>query len=248
MTGTIHIIGLGPGSLDYLPPAGRAALESVDVIVGYTTYIKLIRELAPETPRLRSGMRKEVDRARQAIDQAIKGKDVAVISSGDPGIYGMAGLIFELCEKIETHINIQVHPGISALNAAASLLGAPLMTDFTVISLSDQLVPLEEIKNRLDAIAPTDFILCIYNPKSKSRTAPFEYACSTLLEHRPPDTLVGIVRKAYRDGQEIEIIKLQDLPTSDINMVTLMIVGNHLTEIINGKMVTRRGYHKKYEF
>lgn len=246
--GNINIIGLGPGDTQHLTPAGRSAIEKADVIVGYTTYIKLIADLAPGIPRQASGMRKEVERAREAVSLAAQGKSVAVISSGDPGIYGMAGLLFEMQEKIETDIEIQIYPGISALNAAASLLGAPLMTDFAVISLSDQLVPLEAIHKRLEAAAQSDFILCLYNPKSRQRIEPFELACETLLQHRSADTLVGIVRKAYRQGQEVEIISLQDLPTSEINMLTVIIVGNHLTEMINGKMVTRRGYHDKYDF
>ena len=247
MSGQVNVIGLGPGSQDLLAPVARQTLRRAHVILGYRTYLDLIADIAPETPRRASGMRAEVDRAREALQLAGEGHTVVVVSSGDPGIYGMAGLLFEMREQSLLDVEITVLPGISALNAAASLLGAPLMTDFAVISLSDQLVPLEEITRRLDMTAQTDFILCLYNPKGKKRVKPFEQACRILLTHRKPETVVGIVRKAYREGQEVKLVRLADLPDCDIDMLTVILIGNDKTGIIDGKMVTPRGYGNKYD-
>lgn len=246
MTGVVKVVGIGPGSLEMLAPASRAAIESADVIVGYTTYLKLIIDLAIDVPRKASGMRAEIKRAEYALATAAEGKTVAMVSGGDPGIYGMAGLMFEMRRKLGVEVEIEVYPGISALNAAASLLGAPLMTDFAVISLSDALVPLEQIARRLEAAAQTDFILCIYNPKGKQRTRPFELACETLGKYRPPDTWVGVVRKAFRPGQQVDVMRLEQLADADIDMLTVLIVGNQDTAMLNGRLVTARGYQNKY--
>jgi precorrin-3B C17-methyltransferase len=248
MRGVVKVVGLGPGSLDLMAPAALQAIESSDVILGYSTYLNLIADIAPDIPRVGSGMRKEVDRAREAINLAAEGKTVAVVSSGDPGVYGMAGLIFEMREQIQQAVEIEVYPGITAVNAAASLLGAPLMTDFVTLSLSDQLTPLDEITQRLDMAAKTDFVICLYNPKGKKRHRPFDLACEILLNWRSQETPVGIVRKAYRSGQEVEIIRLKDLPTTNIDMFTVLIVGNRDTQILDGKMVTPRGYQNKYVY
>lgn len=248
MSGAIWVVGIGPGSLDYMTPAARQVIETADVILGYKTYLRLIESLVPKTPREASGMRKEVERVGRAVDLAKEGKRVAVISSGDAGIYGMAGLVYEvLRQRDESEIAVQVIPGISALNAAASLLGAPLMTDFAVVSLSDQLVPLDEILSRLTAAAQADFVLCLYNPKGMRRTLPFERCCEILLQQRAPDTPVGIVRAAYRDGQRVEIVTLAELPGADVDMLTIVLVGNSRTAVHRGKLVTARGYADKYK-
>ena len=246
--GVVKVVGIGPGSLDYLAPACRAAIESADVIVGYTTYLKLIIDLATDVPRKASGMRSEVKRARMALELAAEGKTVVMVSSGDPGIYGMAGLMYELQHKQKLDVEIEVFPGISALNAAASLLGAPLMTDFAVVSLSDALVPLEQINKRLESVARTDFIICLYNPKGKKRTRPFEMACQTMSKYRLMQTWVGVVRKAFRPGQCVEIMQLKDLSTAEIDMLTVIVVGNQNTVCMDGKLVTPRGYQEKYAF
>ena len=246
MTGKVSVIGLGPGSLDLLSPLSLFALESADVIMGYTTYLDLIKDLVPDIPRLRSGMRGEVQRAKQSLEIALQGMHVVLVSGGDPGIYGMAGLVFELKEEMRANVEIQVLPGISALNAAAALLGAPLMTDFCAISLSDQLLPLDEIAGRLEAAAKSDFIITLYNPKSRLRVQPFELANEILLKWRPPSTLVGIVHQAFRSRQKEEIIRLEELIHAAVDMQSLIIIGNQNTELMEGKMVTRRGYQRKY--
>ena len=248
MTGLIIVVGLGPGELGHMTPAARQALESADIIYGYKTYLNLIADVAPHLPRAGSGMRQEVSRVNHCVDEALTGKRVALISSGDAGVYGMAGLVFEvLRERSLSDVPVEIIPGVSALNAAAALLGAPLMTDFAAISLSDQLVPRDEILRRVDLAAQADFILCLYNPKGKNRVEPFERACQILARHRTPDTPVGIVRAAYRDEQEVEIITLAQLPAAEVNMVTILIVGNSRTQLYNGKMITPRGYADKYE-
>lgn len=245
MTGSISIIGIGPGSLDWLAPGARLALENAEIILGYRTYLRQIETIAMHTFRESSGMRHEVERARRAIELAQGRRRVALVSSGDSGIYGMAGLVLEMLG--ETPIHVEVLPGISALNAAASLLGAPLMTDFAVVSLSDHLTPLDDILRRVEFAARGGFIICFYNPRSHQRTEPFERACQILLEHCAPDTLVGVVKAAYRAEQEVRHMKLSDLPAFDIGMNTIVIVGNSTTRIINGRMVTPRGYERKYD-
>ncbi len=247
-SGSIQVVGLGPGDSSLMAPSARAAIESADVILGYKTYLNLIADLAPETPRQSSGMRKEVERAQEALTLAQDGKRVIVVSSGDAGVYGMAGLLFEISHENEFDVDIEVIPGISALNAAAALLGAPLMTDFAAISLSDQLVPLEQIATRLEAVARTDFVLCLYNPKGKRRVEPFQIACQIMLKHRDPQTPVGVVRKAYRPGQKVSIVHLEELPACDIDMLTILIVGNQDTYAKNGKLITPRGYADKYTY
>jgi precorrin-3B C17-methyltransferase len=248
MSGSIVVVGLGPGDGAHLTPAARQALESADVISGYKTYLKLITDLAPDIPRQGSGMRQEVSRVNQVIDLALAGRRVALISSGDAGIYGMAGLVYEvLRERDLDTLAVEIIPGVSALNAAAALLGAPLMTDFAAISLSDQLVPRDEILRRVELAAQADFILCLYNPKGRKRVEPFEQTCRILARYRSPDTPVGIVRAAYRQNQQVELISVADLPQAEVNMVTMIIVGNSRTREFKGKMVTPRGYASKYE-
>lgn len=247
-SGSIIVVGLGPGELAHLTPAARQAIETADVISGYKTYLRLIEGLAPDVPRQGSGMRQEVSRVNQVVDLALEGRRVALISSGDSGVYGMAGLVYEvLRERQVDDVPVEVIPGISALNAAAALLGAPLMTDFAAISLSDQLTPRAEIMRRVELAARADFILGLYNPKGKKRVEPFELTCDILARHRSPETPVGLVRAAYRAGQEVEIITLAELPTARVDMVTIIIVGNSRTGVYNGKMVTPRGYADKYE-
>lgn len=248
MDRSIIVIGIGPGDLAHITPAARQAIEGADVIMGYRTYLRLITDLAPEVPREGSGMRQEVSRVNRAVDLAQTGQRVALISSGDAGVYGMAGLVYEvLRERGDDDVAVEVIPGISALNAAAALLGAPLMTDFAAISLSDQLVPREEILRRVELAAQADFILCLYNPKGRKRVEPFELTCDILARHRSPQTPVGVVRAAYRAEQQVEIIPLAELAGAEVDMVTIIIVGNSRTYVHAGKMVTPRGYSSKYE-
>ena len=248
MSGSIVVVGIGPGASEHMTPAARQALESAEVIVGYHTYLRLIAELAPQVPRLGSGMRQEIGRTRQAIDLAVQGRRVAVVSGGDAGIYGMAGLVLEVLRaRQQDNIPVEVIPGISALNAAAALLGAPLMTDFAVISLSDQLVPRFDVLRRVELAAQADFVICLYNPKGKHRDEVFEQTCQLLRRWRAPETPVGVVRAAFREGQQVCITTLARLSEAAVDMLSIILVGNSHTYLYQGKMVTPRGYADKYD-
>ena len=220
------------------------ALVSAEIVVGYDTYIALIRTLVAEKEVISTGMMREAERCRMALELAAKGKRVAVVSSGDPGIYGMAGLILELAMQYRPEIRpqVQVIPGISAASAAAALLGAPLMHDFAVISLSDILTSWEVILKRVEMAAAADFVMVIYNPKSKRRISQIEEVQRLVLEKRPADTPVGIVREAGRPGEQVTISTLAGFTKEEINMFSLVIIGNSHTFVQDGKMITPRGY------
>ena len=241
--GSIIAVGIGPGAPEHITPAARQALESADVIIGYHTYLRLIAEIAPHVRRIGSGMRQEVERVRHAIQLAQQGHRVALVSGGDAGIYGMAGLLLEMLRAQHlSGICVHIIPGISALNAAAALLGAPLMTDFAAISLSDYLVSRETILRRVEATAQADFVLCLYNPKSSQRREMFDQVCALLRRYRLPDTPVGVVRAAYRPDQQVTLTTLERLPEVAVDMHTLVIVGNSSTYVYDNRMVTPRGY------
>ncbi len=255
-------MSLGPGHRSFLVPEALEALIHAEVVLGYTTYIDLIADLLDGKEVLSSGMRKEVPRCQAAIDQALAGRRVVLVSSGDAGIYGMAGLVFDICrekglrvgrlqngessEEASPQLLIEVIPGVAAFNAAASLLGAPLMHDFAAISLSDHLTPWDLIEKRLDAAALADFIIAIYNPRSESRPELLEEAGRIILRHRSPEAPVGIVRRAMREGQRVLITTLGDIPFEEVDMQSILIVGNSTTYVWNGWMVTPRGYLDKY--
>jgi cobalt-precorrin 5A hydrolase/precorrin-3B C17-methyltransferase len=242
-SGAVTVVSIGPGSPELLTPAARQALERADLIVGYHTYLDLIRSVAPGVPRYGSGMRQEVQRVAYALERAQEGQRVVVVSGGDAGIYGMAGLVLEMCRARGCpDLPVTVIPGVSALNAAAALLGAPLMNDFATISLSDQLTPREAILRRLEAAAQADYVVCLYNPRGRQRTELYAHAVRLLSDHRRPDTPVGVVRAAYRPDQAVHIATLADLPTLPVDMVTLVVVGNSHTFVHNGYMITPRGY------
>lgn len=244
----------------------RKAIEECHVIIGYNTYIKLLGELVYNEPPhqlqykrklkrnwcggkeiISSGMTEEIERAKLAIKKARNGKRVCVISSGDSGVYGMAGLILELLKKNDPNeLKIEIIPGVIAATACASLLGAPLMHDFAVISLSDLLTDLELIERRVESAAKADFVVVLYNPKSVRRVIPFQRACDIMLKYRVANTPVGIVRNAYRDNQEVMVTTLKDLPSfKKINMATTIIIGNSKTYVKYGYMITPRGYNLK---
>lgn len=247
MRGSIVVVGVGPGHLAQMTPAARSALEGADVIVGYSTYLDLIEDVAPHTPRNRSGMRREVERVLWCVERAHAGLLVALVSSGDPGVYGMAGLVYDvLAERPDARVEVEVVPGVTAVCAAASLLGAPLMTDFAVISLSDQLTPRADILQRVDLAAKADFVLCLYNPKGRHRTEPFDLACEILLTHRSPHTPVGIVRSAFREEQSTTAISLAELPHAEVDMLSIVIIGSSRTRLLGDRMVTPRGYGERY--
>ena len=237
----IYIVGLGPGEEEQMTPQALTALENSDIIVGYNVYINLIRDKFSHKDFYSTPMRGEVERCKQAVDLALSGKTVSVISSGDAGVYGMAGLVYELCTA-HPDIEIKAVSGITAASSGAAVLGAPLMHDFCVISLSDLLTPWEKIEKRLRLAAEADFVVCIYNPSSKKRADYLEKACKIMLEHKAPETVCGYVKNIGRTGEEYKITTLGQLKTESVDMFTTVFVGNSQTRVINGKMVTPRGY------
>ena len=237
----VTVIGLGPGAGQDLTGRAQAALEACDLIVGYTAYVELIRPEFPEKECLATGMRREVDRCRLAVEKALEGKDVAMVCSGDSGVYGMAGLVYEVAQEYDP-IEIEVVPGITAACGGAAILGAPLTHDFAVISLSDLMTPWEKIEKRLAAAAQADFVLCLYNPASKSRPDYLRRACAILLREKDPETVCGYVRNIGRPGEEGHTCTLTELGSVEADMFTTVFVGNRQTVLLNGKMVTPRGY------
>ena len=241
--GRISVVGIGPGALEHLTPKAKQALEEADVVIGYLTYVKLVRDLIkPETTVIGGHMGREVERARVAVKEASENKRVVVISSGDAGVYGMAGVVLEAAALENADVPIEIVPGVTAATAAASKLGAPLVGDFAVISLSDLLTPWSTIEKRLEAAAEADFVIVLYNPKSPGRTEPLTRAHEILLRYRSAETPVGVVRYAGRDGEETVITTLKAMVAAEIDMVTTVIVGNSTTRVVNGRMVTPRGY------
>lgn len=245
-TGHLALIGCGPGNLDQMTPAAQAALGQVDVVIGYTLYMELVRSrLRPGQIIEPSNITQERARAQRAIELAQWGLSVAVISSGDSGIYGMAGLVMEELESQGwdgASPSVEIFPGISALQSAASRVGTPLMHDFCAISLSDLLTPWDVIESRLKAAAAADFITALYNPKSKTRQTQLTRAQSIFLDHRPPETPIAIVRSAYRDNEFKQCSTLGHLHELDVDMLTLVLIGNLSTRLHQGWMITPRGY------
>ncbi len=237
----LYVVGIGPGEAEQITPAAMRALQESDVIAGYTVYVDLVREQLEGKTFLTTPMKQEVDRCRMAIEQAVSGKTVAMVCSGDAGVYGMAGLIYELAQQYPP-IEVEVIPGITAAMSGAAVLGAPLIHDFAVISLSDLLTPLEKIMKRVDLAAQADFVLCFYNPASKKRADYLKQACELILKHRDPDTPCGYVRNIGREGQESVTLTLAQLKEASVDMFTTVFVGNSQTKLIDGKMVTPRGY------
>jgi cobalt-precorrin 5A hydrolase / precorrin-3B C17-methyltransferase len=247
-SGKVYVVGTGPGSVDHLTPRARKTISDSDVIVGYGTYLDLIKGLTKDKTIVSTGMTQEIDRCRRAIELAEQGKTVAVISGGDPGIFAMAGLVLELLEKNGASfsgVTVEIIPGISALNACAARLGAPLMHDFAAISLSDRLTPWKTIEVRLDAAAAADFVIVLYNPKSKGRSSQIERARDVLVKYRPSETPVGIVKAAMRDGEVVIISDLAHMPFDQIDMQTTVVIGNSRTRIWNNFLITPRGYEQK---
>ncbi len=248
----LFIVGTGPGDISHLTEAARHAIADSSVIIGYDTYIDLIRPLIDGKEIVSTGMMKEIDRCRAAIRRVRDGDTVALVSGGDSGIYGMAGLVFELLETDDTALpvfEVCVVPGISAIQAAASRLGAPLMHDFSVISLSDLLTPWPLITARIEAAARADFVIVIFNPRSKSRVTQIEEARRIISAARPPRTPVGIVRNACRDNESVTVTTLGNFLEHDIDMSTIIIVGNASTFVDrSGRMITPRGYASKVDF
>ena len=238
----VTVVGLGPGAGRDLTGRAREALERADLIVGYTAYIALIREEFPEKEMLSTGMRREVDRCRAAVEAAVSGRDVAMVCSGDSGIYGMAGLIYEVAQEYPP-IEIEVVPGITAACGGAAVLGAPLTHDFAVVSLSDLLTPWGKIALRLECAAKGDFVLCLYNPASHSRPDHLKRACDILMAAgKSPDTVCGYVQNIGREGEQGTITTLGALRDTQVDMFTTVFIGSSQTKLLGGKMVTPRGY------
>jgi len=242
--GKISVIGIGPGGLDEMTPRARNAIESAEVVAGYNTYIKLIEKILRGQKIIGRAMMQEVERCQLAIEETLAGKNVAVVSSGDAGVYGMAGLVVEMILNLpeDKRPQFEVIAGVSAVNAAAAILGAPLMNDFAVISLSDLMTPFEVIKKRVTAAAQGDFVIALYNPKSKRRVTQLEEVQKILLEYRKKNTPVGIVTNAGRDGESKIISTLENFTREEINMFSLVLIGNSQTFIKAGFMLTPRGY------
>jgi precorrin-2 C(20)-methyltransferase len=245
------LVGFGPGSHDHLTFRAREAIAEAEVVIGYTTYIKLVKSLCDGKQVIYTGMTEELARARKAVDLATEGKRVALISSGDVGVYGMAGPAFEILKERGWRrgegIEVEVVPGVTAASACASVLGAPLVHDFCTISLSDLLTPWSLIIERLQAAAKADFVVALYNPKSGRRTKQIVEAQRILLQHRSPKTPVGLVKSCYRDLEKIVLTTLDDMLNHEIGMLTTVIIGNSRTFSFEGLMVTPRGYQTKYE-
>ncbi|WP_310565988.1 precorrin-3B C(17)-methyltransferase [Hydrogenophaga sp.] len=249
--GKIMLVGIGPGHADHMTARARSAIAEADVVVGYVTYIKLVADLLDGKEVVRKGMTEELDRAVSALEAARLGKKVALISSGDAGVYGMAGPTYEVLFQAgwtpEDAVEVEIVPGASALNACAALVGAPLTHDFCAISLSDLLTPWPTIARRLDAVASADFVVALYNPKSGRRTRQIVEAQRLFLRHRRPDTPVAIVKSAYRRRQHIEFTTLDRMSEHDIGMLSTVLIGNSNTVVQHGLMVTPRGYANKYD-
>lgn len=235
--GKLYVIGIGPGGLEHITYKAVKAIEECDVIVGYTKYIKMIEPLIEEKEVFKTGMRGEEERCKEALKLS-KDKKVAIISTGDSGIYGMAGLILELKKDEE----VEVIPGITASSAAGSIVGAPLMHDNCNISLSDLMTPYEEIKNRVKLAAEADFVISLYNPKSNGRPYYLNECIEIIKKYRSDNTPVAIVKHALRDGQKSLITNIGDFDDSIVDMMSIVIIGNSKSFIRNGKFITPRGY------
>ncbi len=240
----MFVVGIGPGNPLDRTVRAENAIRCSSLIVGYTPYIEQIQDLLDGQETISTGMMKESERCQAALEAAAAGQTVSLISSGDAGIYGMAGLAMEMAAAEKYTVEIEAVPGVSAANAAAAQLGAPLMLDSAIISLSDLLVPWEQIVTRLKAIARADMVVSLYNPRSKKRVKHLDEAAAIFREQRPPATPVGIVTAASREEQQVVISDLEHFLDEEIGMNSIVIIGSSTTEIIEGRMVTPRGYYK----
>lgn len=238
----IYVIGIGPGCKNMMTEEAIRSIEDAEVIVGYKTYINLIKEFIHDKEVVQNGMRKEIERCKEAIEIAKTGKKVAVVSSGDAGIYGMAGLILELVTKEKCDIKVKVVPGVTASIGAAAVLGAPIMHDFCHISLSDLLTPWEVIEKRIRLAAEADFVICLYNPRSKGRSEHLATAFKIMSEFKDGSTPVGIVKDVGRENEEKFICTFDTMDFERVDMTTIVIIGNKATYIENDLMITPRGY------
>lgn len=237
----LYVIGIGPGEYEQMTLKAIHAMEKSEVIIGYTVYVDLVKEHFPGKEFLTTPMKKEVDRCVMAFEEAKKGKVVSMICSGDAGVYGMSGLMYEVGVNYP-EVELEIIPGVTAATGGAAVLGAPLIHDFCLISLSDLLTPWEKIEARLLAAAEADFVVCLYNPSSRKRSDYLQKACDLMMQYKRPETVCGIVSYIGRDGEHYEVMNLKTLRDTKVDMFTTVWVGNSQTKEINGKMVTPRGY------
>jgi len=236
----LYVVGIGAGSREGMTIAAEQAIQRSELIVGYTKYVELLQENFPEKKYASTGMKQERERVEYALKEA-SDKTVSLICSGDPQLYGMAGLAFELSESYPD-TEIEVVSGVTAAFSGGAVLGSPLTHDFAVISLSDLLTPMEKICRRLECAAECDLTIVLYNPSSKNRADYLQKACDIVLKHQSGDTVCGYVRNIGREGQESRILPLAELRDTSVDMFTTVYIGNSETKIIGGKMVTPRGY------
>jgi len=253
----LYVVGTGPGDANHMSGRAKEVIQNADCIAGYTTYIELIQELVENKKVISTGMMKEIDRVEQAIDTALSGESCALVSGGDPGIYAMAGLVFELCEKRgiaigragqcdKKMLEVEVVPGIPALAAGAALAGAPLTHDFAAVSLSDLLTQWETIEKRISCAAMADFVIVLYNPKSKKRDWQLGRARELIIEHRKGSVPVAVVTGAMRENQRIEFTTLDAMDKADVGMQTVLFIGSSASMRYMDFLFTPRGYTKKY--
>lgn len=240
----IYVVGIGPGAYEQMTVKAAKVLEECDVIVGYTVYADLLREHFREKDFLTTPMRQEVRRCERAFEEAVKGRKVAMVCSGDAGIYGMASLMYEVGHKFP-EVELEVVPGVTAALGGAAVLGAPVSHDCCLISLSDLLTPWEIIEKRIRCAAQADFVICLYNPSSRKRSDYLRRACTLMLNDKPESTVCAVVRNIAREGEEMQILTLGELKDTAADMFSTVFIGNADTRVIDGKMVTPRGY--RYE-
>lgn len=250
--GHLSVVGIGPGAREHLTPAALDAISAAELVVGYGTYINLVRPLLTGKEVIKTGMTEEIGRARAAVDRARSGGRVAIISSGDAGVYGMASLVFQVLQEMGWRRGdspeLHLIPGMTALNSTASLVGAPLGHDFCAISLSDLLTPWAVITRRIEAAASADFVIGLYNPASGRRTRQIVEAQQIIARHRPGTTPVALVKSAYRKLQQVELSDLDNFLDFEIGMLTTVLVGSSQSLVYEGYMITPRGYTNKYDW
>ena len=257
----LYIVGIGPGRTDLMTVAAQQAILESDYVIGNTTYLDQIEPLLSGKKVITSSMGEEIARARHALELASAGNTVSIISGGDAGVYGMAGIVLEIAEKecagaegadadVNAGTRIQVIPGVTAANAAASILGSPITSDFASISLSDLLTPWGDIEKRISSAAASDFVIVLYNPKSRNRNTNFARCIEIVRRHRSGSVPVGLVKNAYRDGERAVVTTLERVLDYDdfVDMHTTVIIGNSESRIWGERIITPRGYHRKYDY
>lgn len=239
----LYVIGIGPGAYEQMTGKAVKAMENSDVIIGYTVYVDLVKEHFAGKEFMTTPMKKEVDRCILAFEEAKKGKTVSMICSGDAGVYGMSGLMYEIGVDYP-EVELEIIPGVTAATGGAAVLGAPLIHDFCLISLSDLLTPWEKIEARLLGASQADFVICLYNPSSIKRHDYLQKACDLMMQYKSPETICGMVSNIGREGEAAKVMTLKELRDTKVDMFTTVFVGNSQTKEINGKMVTPRGYRR----